>query len=634
MMTKRSTLGGGALIALALLFIGLTVLFGSVLRGWRLDLTQNGLYTTAPGTVKILRELKEPVNLYFFYSEKSVNNLPELKTYGNRVRELLQELTARSNGNLRLSVIDPQPFSDDEDRAAELGVRGAPVGQDGQNLYFGLAGTNSTDGHQAIEFFDPRKEEFLEYDVVKLIHQLSSPKKPVVGWLSSIPMAPSMDPQTGQEREAPVVYTQAEQLFTVKPVSPTATSIDADVDVLVIVHPKGLAPATQFAIDQYALKGGRIMMFVDPMAEADTAGADPQNPMAAMTANKSSDPGALLKAWGVDFNAREVIGDLENALQVSMRQGDQPVRHLGILGMDKATFNSKDVVAAGLSMVNFSSVGAVSASKGATIKFEPIVTSSAQSAPIPVERFAMLFDPSTLRDGFKPTGQRYAFAARVTGDVKSAFPEGPPEGAAAPASGALKASAKPLNLIVFADTDMLQDFMWVRMQNFFGQRVASAIANNGDLVANSLDNLSGSSDLISVRGRATFTRPFDRVDALRRNAEDRFRATEQQLEAELRTTEEKLTQLQTRRDDQSSMILSPEQEKEVDRFKDEQLRIRKSLRDVRLGLNEDIRGLRNWLMILNIVVVPVVFALAALGIGLWRRKHRRALVPKPVEASA
>jgi ABC-type uncharacterized transport system involved in gliding motility auxiliary subunit len=625
-MTKRSTLGVGALLALAVLFIGLTILFNSVLRGWRVDLTQNGLYTTAPGTVKILKGLKEPVNLYFFYSEKSVNSLPELKTYGNRVRELLQELAARSNGNLRLSIIDPQPFSDDEDRAAELGVRGAPAGPEGQNLYFGLAGTNSTDGHQAIEFFDPRKEEFLEYDVVKLIYQLSSPKKAVVGWMSSIPMGGAPDPQTGQEREPPVMFTQAEQLFTVKTVSLGATSIDADVDVLVVVHPKAMAPATQFAIDQFALRGGRVLMFVDPVAEADTAGQDPQNPMAAMTANKSSDPGPLFKAWGVDFNSREVIGDLEHALQVAMRQGDQPVRHLGILGMNQATFNPKDVVAAGLSSVNFATVGHLSAAKGASTQFEPLITSSAQSAPIPVERFAMLFDPAQLRDGFKPTGQKYTFAARVTGNVKSAFPDGPPAGATAPAGGALKASTKPINVILFADTDMLQDFMWVRTQNFFGQRVASAIASNGDIVANSMDNLAGSSDLISVRGRATFTRPFDRVEALRRNAEDKFRAKEQQVEEELKQTEEKLTQMQSRRDDRSSMILSPEQEKEVERFKQEQIRLRKELRDVRLGLNEEIRSLRNTLMIVNIILIPVLFALVAVGFVYWRRKKRREFV--------
>jgi ABC-type uncharacterized transport system involved in gliding motility auxiliary subunit len=648
-MNKRSTLGGGALIALALLFIGLTILFGSVLRGWRIDLTQNGLYTTAPGTVKILKGLKEPVNLYLFYSEKAVNTLPELKTYGNRVRDLLQELAARSNGNLRLSIVDPQPFSDDEDRAAELGVRGTPVGQDGTNLYFGLAGTNSTDGHQAIEFFDPRKEEFLEYDVVKLIYQLSTPKKPVIGWMSSIPMggASVVDQQTGQEREPPVMYTQAEQLFTVKPVSMMATNIDADIDVLVILHPKALSPATQFAIDQYALRGGRILMFVDPVAEADQAGADPSNPMAAMAASKSSDPGALLKAWGVDFNPQEVIGDLGHALQVAMRQGDQPVRHLGILGMDQASFNAKDVVAAGLNSVNFATVGYVAAAKGTQVAtgakpcdlkqsspcFEPLITSSDQSAPIPAQRFAMLFDPSQLRDGFKPTGQKYTFAARVTGNVKSAFPEGPPEGSTESGT-VLKESAKPLNLIVFADTDLLQDFMWVRMQNFFGQRVASAIASNGDLVSNALDNLGGSSDLISVRGRATFTRPFDRVEGLRRNAEDRFRAREQQLEEELKSTEEKLTQMQSRRDDQSSMILSPEQEQEVERFKQEQLRIRKSLRDVRLELNEGIQKLRRNLMLLNIVVLPLVFVGIIAGIGYWRRKKRSTFVLPKAEASA
>ena len=647
MMTKRSTIGGGVLLALALLFVGLTILFGSLLRGWRIDLTQNGLYSTAPGTEKILKGLKEPVNLYFFYSEKAANGIPDIKTYGNRVRDLLQELVARSNGNLRLSIVDPQPFSDEEDRATELGVRGAPVGGEGNNLYFGLAGTNSTDGHQAIEFFDPRKEEFLEYDVMKLIYQLSTPKKPVVGWMTSIPMGGGMNPQTGESSEAPVMYTQAQELFTLKPIATSATSIDADVDVLVLVHPKGLSPATQFAIDQYAMRGGRILMFVDPVAEADNAGADPSNPMAAMTANKSSDPGPLLKAWGVEFNPQEVVGDLGHALQVAMRQGDQPVRHLGILGLDQSTFNPKDVVDSGLNTVNVATVGHLAPSKGVQVAtadkacdpkntqpcFEPLISSSEQAAIIPTQRFAMLFDPSQLREGFKPTGQKYTLAARLSGNVKSAFPNGAPAGV--PAGGTvLKESAKPLNLIVIADTDLLQDFMWVRTQNFFGQRVASAIANNGDLVANAMDNLGGSSDLISVRGRATFTRPFDRVEALRRNAEDRFRVQEQQLEEELKTTEEKLTQMQSRRDDKSSMILSPEQEQEVERFKQEQVRIRKSLRDVRLHLNEDIQTLRRNLMILNIVVLPLLFVGLIAGYGYWRRKQRSQFALPKTEARA
>ncbi|HEY1283706.1 MAG TPA: Gldg family protein, partial [Steroidobacteraceae bacterium] len=545
-------------------------------------------------------------------------------------------LVARSNGKLHLSVIDPQPYSEEEDRANELGVRGAPAGPNGQNVYFGLAGTNSTDGKETIEFFDPRKEEFLEYDVVKLIYQLSTPKKPVVGWMSSIPMggAAAVDPRTGEPRDPPVMYTQAEELFNVKPVAMTATNIDPDVDVLVIVHPKGFSPSLEFAIDQYALRGGKILMFVDPYAEADQSGANPQNPMAAMTANKSSDPGPLLTAWGVDFNPKEVVGDLEHALQVGMRQGEAPVRHLGILGLDQSTFNPKDVVDAGLSNINVATIGHLSPHKGAQTKFEPLVQSSKEAGILATERFAMLFDPNTLRDGFKPTGQTYTLAARVTGNVTSAFPSGPPSGAVVPAGGALKQSAKPLNLIVFADTDLLQDYLWVRMQNFFGQRVAQAMASNGDLVANSLDNLAGSTDLISVRGRATFTRPFERVDALRRNAEVQFRATEQQLESELKSTEDKLTALESKRNDKSSLILTPEQEKELDRFQQEKVRIRKELRSVRAGLDQDITSLGNRLKILNIIVAPLVFVGIAVVLALWRRSKRAELALREAAAAA
>jgi ABC-type uncharacterized transport system involved in gliding motility auxiliary subunit len=622
-MTKRSTLGGGALIALALLFIGLTVLFNYALRGWRLDLTQNHLYTTAPGTDRILKNIKEPINLYFFFSEKTADQIPQLKTYGVRVREFLEELQMRSGGNVHLHVIDPQPFSEDEDRASELGVRSAPVGATGSQFYFGMAGTNSIDGHAAIEFFDPAKEQFLEYDVVKLIYQLANPKKPVVAWLSTLPMGESFDQRSGQMKQPWAIYAQAEQLFDIRNVEATATKIDPDVAVLVLVHPKGLSPATQFAIDQYALRGGHIVTFVDPVAEADQSGADPQNPMAAMGADKSSHLNTLLAAWGVSFNPKLVVADRVHALSVSMHQGEPPVQHLGILGLDQSTFNTNDVVTAGLSTVNVATAGFLEPLKGAKTKFEPILQSSAESEPLPAERFAMLFDPSTLRDGFKPTGKRYAIAARVTGNITTMFPGGPPAGVTlTPGQVALKDSVKPLNLVVFADTDLLSDFLWVHEQNFFGQQVAQPWASNGDLVLNTLDNLSGSTDLISVRGRATFTRPFERVEGLRRVADDRFRAKEQELEQQLKDAEEKLNTLQNKRNDKSAVILTPEQEKELDHFQEEKLRIRKELRAVRAGLDEEIKGLGTELKILNIVVVPIAFAVAVLLIAVWRRRRR------------
>jgi ABC-type uncharacterized transport system involved in gliding motility auxiliary subunit len=636
-MTNRSTLGGGALLALALLLIGLTVLFDHALRGWRVDLTANHLYTTAPGTNRILKGLKEPLNLYFFYSEKAASQIPDIATYGVRVREFLEEIAARSNGKVQLHVVDPQPFSEDEDRASELGVHGKQVDAAGNQLYFGLAATNSTDGKQAIDFFDPKKEEFLEYDVVKLIYQLSTTKKPIVGWLSSLPMAGGgFDAHSGQASEPWALYTQAQQLFDVRTVEPASGKIDPGISVLVVVHPKNLSPAMQFAIDQFALRGGHVAMFVDPLADADQSGADPQNPMAGMRADKSSQPGPLLGAWGVHFDPKQVVADRGHALQVSTRQSESPVLHLGILGLDTTDFTAGDVITAGLSSVNMATAGNLELAKDSKMQFEPLLVSSTDAELLPVERFAMLFDPNTLRDGFKATGKRYVMAARVIGNIKTAFPAGPPTGVTlAAGQTALKESAKPFNLVVFADTDMLTDFMWVHPQTVFGQRVDQVFANNGDLVLNALDNLAGSADLISVRGRASFARPFDRVEKLRHVADDRFRAKEQELEQQLSDTEEKLTALQSKRNDKSATILTPEQEKELDNFQDEKLRIRKELRAVRAGLDQEIKRLGNELKIINIIVVPIVFALVALFIGVWRRRQRSsAPSTAPVTAGA
>jgi ABC-type uncharacterized transport system involved in gliding motility auxiliary subunit len=624
-MTKRFLVTGGGLLALGLLFVGLTMLFGYILRGWRLDLTENNLYTIAPGTERVLKSLREPVNLYFFFTPEAASQLPQLRTYGARVQEFLEELQARSKGKLRLHVIDPEPFSEDEDRAAELGIRPVPMGASGTSLYFGLAGTNSTDGRAAIELFDPGKEQFLEYDVAKLIYQLGNPRKPVIGWLSGLPMNGDFDPMSGQMREPWVVLSQAQQLFDVRQLEKNASSIGADVDVLVIAHPKELPASLQFAIDQYVLRGGRALVFVDPLAEQDQSGADPNNPMAAMTADRSSNLAPLFRAWGVEYNPREVIGDVDYALSVTMRQGEAPVRHLGILGLTDDAFNEKDVITAGLSSINIATSGALRRAKDSKLTFEPLLRSSAQAAPIPVERFGMLFDPQSLRDGFKPTGERYAYAARITGDAQSAFPKGAPAGVKLPEGQTpLKASSKPVNVILVADTDLLADYLWVRQQNFFGQRLTQAWANNGDFVLNTLDNLAGSTDLISVRGRAAFTRPFQRVDSLRGAAEDRFRAKEQELEAELRATEEKLTQLESGRNEQSAVILTAEQQGELERFQREKLRIRKELRDVRLGLEQDIRGLGRTLKLLNIVGFPLLLALLALLATALRRRRRRA----------
>ncbi len=629
-MNKRLTMGGGALIALALLFAGITILLNRAVRGWRIDLTQNHLYTTAPGTDRILKSLKEPLNLYFYFSSAAADQYPQIKTYAGRVEDLLEDLADRANGKLRLHIIDPQPFSDDEDRASELGVRAVPLGATGQSLYFGLAGTNSTDGHAAIAFFDPNKEPFLEYDVMKLVYQLATPEKPVIGWLSSLPMQGGFDPATEQAREPWVVFEEAQQLFKVQTLDTSLTRIDPSIRVLVLVHPKSLPPAALYAIDQYALRGGRILAFVDPLSEQDTTGADPSNPIAALTADRSSHLEPLLSAWGVDFDPKEVIGDAEHALNVTMHEGEAPVRHLGVLGLDRSSLNPTDVITAGLSSINVATAGFLEQKKGATVKFEPLVQTSADSAPIPASRFVMLSDPSTLENDFHPTGRRYTIAARVTGMVKSAYPAGPPAGVKPiPGEPALKASVKPLNLVVVADSDLLADFLWVHEQDLLGQRLVQPWASNGDFVANALDNLSGSDDLISVRGRAAFTRPFTRVERLRAVADQRYQAKEQELETELHQTEDKLTALQSQRNDKTALILTPQQEQELEQFQRDRLRIRDQLRSVQLSLDQDINRLGNALKIINIIVVPALFALIALLIG-WRRRRRTFAPTRPL----
>jgi len=628
-MTKRSTLGWGAVLALALTFIGLTIVFNYSLAGWQLDLTQNRLYTISPGTDRILKSIKEPIDLYFFYSAGAAESIPQIQPYGQRVRDFLEELAQRADGKIHLHIIDPKPFSVEEDRAAELGVTSTPLNAAGTKFYFGLAGTNSTNGQQAIPFFDPSKQSFLEYDVAKLVYQLAHPRKPAVAWLSTLPMTGGYNPQTGQMRRPWAVYQQAEQLYHLQALQPNATSIGPNVRVLVLVDPKSLSPAAQFAIDQYALRGGHILAFVDPDAEMDRSAG---NPMQSMGADHASHMGKLLSAWGVDFNPNEVVADRGHSLTVAMREGEPPVEDLGILGLGKSSLSQRDVITTGLSNVNVETAGYLAPIKGAKIKFEPLMQSSTDAQPMPAQRFAMLPNPATLLNGFSPTGQRYTIGARVTGMVKTAFPDGPPKGVTLPAGQRdLKSSIKPLNLVIFADSDLLSNDLWVHEEDLFGQPIAQAWASNGDLVLNALDNLAGSSDLISIRGRAGFTRPFLRVEALQRNANARFHAQEEQLQQQLQQTEQQLTLLQSKRNDKSALILTPAQQQEIEHFEAEKLRIRKRLRAVQAGLVSDIDRLGTELKVINIIVMPALFALAALLLAAMRR--RRPAVP-PAGGSA
>ena len=620
--TTLRRMNASSLLLLAVAFIAAVVVSNQLFKGWRLDLTENKLYTLSDGTRNILESIDEPINLYFFYSDKATANVPTLRDYANRVGEMLEEFEAAADGGINLLVIDPIPFSEDEDRAAEFGLQGIGLAAVPDPIYFGLAGTDSLDNLEVIPFFQPDKEEFLEYDLAKLVNTLANPARTVVGLISAVGMTGDFNPQTQQMTDPWMVYQQASQLFEIRDLGTTVTDIDDEINLLWVVQPRGLANPTLYAIDQFIMRGGNALIFVDPLADSDPAQPMQGMPPGMPPMGQSSDLPPLFEAWGLQFSATDVVGDAQLALQISSPTSPRPVRHFGFLGLTEEQISGDDIVTGDLNSINIATGGAFSVAEGSELAFEPLLVSSQSAQMIPAARFSFLPDPSALQEGFVPSGEEYVLAARISGTLQSGFQGGLPDltvdsgdgdpASPAPAEGHLDESAQPVNVIVVADVDMLGDPMWVQVQNFFGQQIANAFASNGAFVANALESLAGSSDLIGVRSRASYTRPFTRVEELRVEAEAEFRQTEQRLQSELAETETRLGELQSSREDTGAMLLTPEQEAEIDRFIEQRSAIRTELRAVQRNLDQDIEQLGTRLKIINIAGVPLLLIIVAL----------------------
>lgn len=619
-LKNQGMLSGVGLLVVAVLLLGVISVSNPLLRGLRLDLTENQLYTLSPGTRKVLAEIEEPVNLYFFLSRESAQGLPQINTYAQRVREMLQEMVEAAGGGVQLTEVDPQPFSDEEDRAVGFGVRGVPLNNGADKLYFGLAATNAVGEQDVVPFFQQSEEQLLEYDLSRLIYQLGQAAKPVVGLLSTLPMSGGFDPQRRQPIPAWTVVDQLRQFFDVRTLNNDMKVVPEDVGVLMLVHPSKLADSTRYAIDQFVLRGGKALVFVDAMAQTAQ--------LAAMTGTENPPEQAssldeLFAAWGVELEVGQVLGDAQQALQVSLQHGQPPGYHYAVLGIRAPAINNDDVVSRGLRTVNVAMSGFLSRADTARTEFLPLLSSSNQSMPLEASRVFPGVSPALLQKGFKPTGKTYTVAARVRGNAKTAFPDGAPDGEAEDDDAIAKhvgESSEPINVIIVADTDLLTDQMWVRTQNFFGQRLATPWADNANFVINAVDNLLGSGDLIGIRNRASYSRPFERVDQLEREADQRFRAEEDELQNSLRETERKLSELQASKDDGSAVILSAEQREEIKRFQQEQVKTRKALRNVRHQLDKDIDRLGATLKFINIALVPLLLGIGVAVFSLIRRR--------------
>ncbi|MDH5544370.1 MAG: Gldg family protein [Gammaproteobacteria bacterium] len=628
-MDKKKLLSSSGLIIAGVLLLLINLVAGLLFKSVRLDMTENSLYTLSDGTERILEQIDEPVTLRFYFSEALFSGIPVAQNYGRRVKELLEEYANIADGKIRLIVENPEPFSDEEDQAVRKGLQGVPVDAAGTQAYFGLVGTSSTDEEEIVPFFAPDKEESLEYDLTKLVHKLANPKRKVVGLISELPLeggAPAnpFGPQQGDGEW--YILSQIKQLFEVRKFESSVTSIPQEIDVLMIVHPKTLSDQTLFAIDQFVLGGGRVLVFVDPHSDVDTPPTDPQNPMASFQAKRDSSMEKLFDAWGVELVKGQVVGDIKSATRVNARAGMrvQPVEYVAWLSLDEDNFNSSDFVTGELRKVMLGTAGRLKKKEGSTLEFSPLLETSDQAMTIPQSSFQFQARPLELLRNYRAGGEKLTVAARISGKFKSAFPDGLKNGDTT--QSGTKESKEDSNVIIIADTDMLEDKMWVQLQNFFGNRIAFPQANNDTFVINALDNLTGSNDLISLRSRGRSARPFEKVQELKREAETRFRDKEKQLQDKLRETERKLSELQRQKEGGSSVILSSEQRTELEKFREQQVQTRKELRNVQHQLTQSIEGLGSWLKFLNITIVPFLIIIVALVLTMMRKKRLRASV--------
>jgi len=657
-MNKKVLFSSFGLAAIALILL-LSVLVVSFLPSLRIDLTEDRLYSLSDGTRNILASLNQPVELMFFYSDSATEDVPQLRTYGNRVQELLREIVIASEGNLRLSVIDPEPFSEEEDLATQFGVRAVPVTQGGEGVYFGLVAAQDEEGvpealrvTETMPLIRPDQEEFLEYEFMKIITQVTNPERTIIGLITQLDIDGGFDPMTGQGTQQWMIMDLIRQLYEVRRVDLTSDSIEEDIDILMIVHPEGLSDRFLYAVDQYVLQGGDALVFLDPNADS-MVGRSPQGNL--IPAGMSSELPGLLEAWGIEFDNTKVLADNELALRVMMGQGQRPMPHLGMLGVQGNFLAQDDVITNRLETINLSSAGAISQLDNTNTTFEPLIVSSSDSMLMDRSFVESVTDPTLLFDEFESEDRSFVIAARVSGLIETAFPDGQPTIAETEEESSsdeeegdeeafepdaldnvdevseeigvehISASTEPSNILVFADSDILSDRLWVQITQFFGQRIPQPFANNGDLIINSMDNLSGGADLSSIRSRGRYSRPFTKVLTLQREADDRLRQEEGELLGRVAETEASLAELSTDEDGNPIGELTTEIQTEIDRFNAELIDTRRRLREVRFQLTEDIEQLGSNLKAANTALVPMLLTLFFLGRYYFRSRRSRWL---------
>jgi ABC-type uncharacterized transport system involved in gliding motility auxiliary subunit len=591
----------------------------------RLDLTAEKLYTLSDGTKKVLRQLDTPVSVRFYCTQTGTEMPVLLKNYAQRVEDLLAEFRQQSGGRIEIQKFDPQPDSDAEDSARLDGIEGQPLSQGGiinltgEKVYLGVAVT-CLDEKATLPFLSPAREKLLEYDLTRAIANVTKAKMPNLGVMTGLPMFGQMNPmlmRMGQGGQEPwVILNELKRDFNVKQVEMTAEQIDEDIPVLLVVYPANISEKTQYALDQFVLRGGKLIACLDPLSSVDSRSAMGMQNMLQRAAASGATLDKLLKAWGLEFDMNKVVAD-KNYVTTVVR-GNRPSPEPTWLSLTAAAVNQNDEVTKQIDSLLLPFAGVFTGTPAAGLK-ETVLLKASPNAQL-VDKMMAQFGGDPGKD-YAPAGKEYTLALRLTGEFKTAFPEGKPAAKDEEKEKEDKAKTEDKGkekkeeslksgkgtVVLVGDTDFVFDNYCVQVDPIFG-----ATPRNGNLafVQNLVEQLMGDSNLIPTRSRAVANRPFERVKAIQAHAELAYQSKIKQLEQDLSDTQQKLNELQRGNTKNQRFILSPEQQAEINKFYQKKKQVSKELKDVRKQLRKDIDALEVRLKWVNIALMPFLVTVA------------------------
>ena len=599
-----------SVVSTVILFLSFNYIVQKINFNLGIDFTSNKTFTLSNGTKRVIDEIDEPIKINFVYSRNLSKNIPIIQNYANQVQGLLNRYSDLASGKIELSFIEPEPYSDDEDYVNRYGIQGFPIDQEGSKIYFGMIASNTTDDIEVVSFFDPSKAATLEKQLTDIVYKLNRSKKPMIGFLSWVDTAPPMMPnnQLGQGE-----YTILEELSYFYDFEFLDTDVESfeDIDLLFVYHPSDITDKTEYAIEQFILEGGETVIFLDPFFEKNDH------------SNKTSDLTNILKTLNINYNSNVILdGAQATRLQTQQNISDntslQTILKLNWPEVRGQFINQSEEIGNGLSLIRLVSAGGLAPlNEESEISYIPLISSSEVTMDLPMRE---VHDPIKLINNFKPTGITYDFGVKLSGKTSSSFNE-----FEFIREDHIDRSVKDINVVLFSDADFIRNAFWARIQKFLDTNVIEATSDNGTLVTNVLDSMTGYDEFIDLRNKEAPFRPFVVVQKLQAEAEQKYLGQEQELQAQLDETLVKIQNLSGGRDAES-VNLTDKQLMELADFQLEVERKRQQLREVRRNLSKNIDRLANQINILNTFLIPILLILLMFIIprqlGIKKRKSR------------